>query len=137
VAAGELRVHGLETIDEQLKVFDEIALQDQIVLLEEAVENHAQLKRDLQQVIECYLARDLAGMQQLSDEESNRLGNPRLVAEVERRLIYERNVHMAERMLPRLQEGNAFVAIGALHLPGEQGVLRLLQQRGYSISVVY
>jgi len=130
-------VHGLETIDEQLKVFDEIALQDQIVLLEEAVENHAQLKRDLQQVIECYLARDLAGMQQLSDEESNRLGNPRLVAEVERRLIYERNVHMAERMLPRLQEGNAFVAIGALHLPGEQGVLRLLQQRGYSISVVY
>lgn len=131
------RVHGLETIDEQLKVFDEIALQDQIVLLEEAVENHAQLKRDLQQVIERYLARDLAGMQQLSEEESNRLGNPRLVAEVERRLIYERNVRMAERMLPRLQEGNTFVAIGALHLPGEQGVLRLLQQRGYSISVVY
>lgn len=131
------RVHGLETIDEQLRVFDEIAIQDQIILLKEAVENHAQLKRDLQQVIERYLARDLAGMQQLSDEESSRLGNPRLVAEVERRLIYERNVRMAERMMPRLQEGNAFVAIGSLHLPGEQGVLRLLQQRGYSISVVY
>lgn len=131
------RVYGLETIDEQLRVFDEIALPDQIILLEEAVKNHAQLKRDLQQVIERYLARDLAGMEQLSDEESRRLGNPRLVAEVERRLIDERNVRMAERMAPRLQEGNAFIAIGALHLPGEQGVLRLLQRRGYSVSVVY
>lgn len=130
-------VYGLETIDEQLRVFDEIAVPDQIILLEEAVENHAQLKRDLQQVIERYLARDLAGMEQLSDEESERLGNPRLVADAEYRLIDERNVRMVERMASRLHEGNAFVAMGALHLPGERGVLRLLQQRGYRVSAVY
>ena len=54
-----------------------------------------------------------------------------------RRLIDDRNVHMIERMLPRLKQGAAFIAIGALHLPGEKGILQLLTERGYTVSVVY
>ncbi len=41
---------------------------------------------------------------------------------------------MVERILPRLAEGNALIAVGALHLPDEAGVLRLLEQRGYTIA---
>lgn len=130
-------VYALESVDEQLKVFDDIALKDQVTLVKEAVENHAQLKQDLAQMIERYLARDLAGMEQLSDEESAKLGDARLVADVERRLIDERNVRMVQRMVPRLMEGGAFIAVGSLHLPGEQGMLRLLQRRGYTVTVVY
>ena len=130
-------VYGLESVDEQLSIFDGMALQDQVTLLKEAVENHAQLTHDLQQIIEHYLARDLAGMERLSNEESSKLGDARLVEAINRRLIYDRNERMVERMTPRLKEGNAFIAIGSLHLPGEQGVLRLLQQRGYNVSVVY
>ena len=44
---------------------------------------------------------------------------------------------MVDRMAPRLAEGNAFIAVGALHLPGEKGVLNLLQQGGYRVSAVY
>ncbi|MDO9372605.1 MAG: TraB/GumN family protein [Gammaproteobacteria bacterium] len=130
-------VYGLESADEQLAVFDGMALQDQITLLKEAVENYAQLTQELQQTIERYLARDLAGMEQLSNDESSKLGDARLVETINRRMIYDRNVRMVERMTPRLKEGNAFVAIGSLHLPGDQGVLRLLQRRGYSVSVMY
>jgi len=43
---------------------------------------------------------------------------------------------MAERMEPWLKQGGAFIAVGALHLPGEQGLIRLLRQRGYSVRVV-
>jgi uncharacterized protein len=44
---------------------------------------------------------------------------------------------MVERMTDRLAEGGAFVAVGALHLPGERGILNLLARRGYRISRVY
>ena len=40
-------------------------------------------------------------------------------------------------MQPYLNAGGAFVAIGALHLPGEDGVLNLLQRQGYTVKVVY
>jgi uncharacterized protein YbaP (TraB family) len=53
------------------------------------------------------------------------------------RLLFQRNRRMVERMAVRLAEGNAFIAIGALHLPGDQGVLALLEQQGYEVSVVY
>ena len=50
-----------------------------------------------------------------------------------RQLVDERNT----RMEPYLKKGQAFIAIGALHLPGKAGVLSLLAQKGYRVSVVY
>jgi uncharacterized protein YbaP (TraB family) len=44
---------------------------------------------------------------------------------------------MAERMQEILNKGNAFIAIGALHLPGDEGVLNLLDGSGYIISRIY
>jgi len=44
---------------------------------------------------------------------------------------------MVERMQPLLTAGDSFIAIGALHLPGERGVLRLLAQRGYTVEAIY
>jgi uncharacterized protein YbaP (TraB family) len=57
--------------------------------------------------------------------------------ELQDKLIVRRNRLMAERLQPYLQEGNVFVAVGALHLPGEAGLLNLLQQRGYTVRVIY
>jgi uncharacterized protein YbaP (TraB family) len=54
-----------------------------------------------------------------------------------RALIRERNLRMVERMQDRLLEGHAFVAVGAIHLPGDLGILDLLATQGYHISPVY
>ena len=52
------------------------------------------------------------------------------------RLLDERNQKMADRIIRLYEQDSTFVAIGALHLPGEQGVLRLLEQRGYRVTPV-
>lgn len=44
---------------------------------------------------------------------------------------------MAARALPHLRRGRVFIAIGALHLPGEAGMLRQLVQSGWKAVPVW
>lgn len=37
---------------------------------------------------------------------------------------------------PLLTQGGAFIAVGALHLPGKQGLVALLRQAGYAVTAV-
>lgn len=53
------------------------------------------------------------------------------------RLVSGRNRIMVERMDRHLQAGHAFIAVGAAHLPGEQGILRLLELRGFEVTRIY
>ncbi|WP_163265425.1 TraB/GumN family protein [Chelativorans alearense] len=55
-------------------------------------------------------------------------------AAFEEKLIKARNRVMAERAIPLLEEGGAFIAVGALHLPGETGLVALLREEGYTVS---
>ena len=56
--------------------------------------------------------------------------------ELERELVVKRNYTMAERSEKFLNEGDAFIAVGALHLPGEEGLVELLRKRGYEVELV-
>lgn len=51
-------------------------------------------------------------------------------------LLYDRNQRMAEAIHHQIRQAGNFVAIGAAHLPGQKGVLRLLKQRGYKVTAV-
>ena len=64
-------------------------------------------------------------------------GDPKFAAVFNQRIILDRNKRMAERMESRLHEGGRFIAVGALHLPGKEGLLELLEQRGYRLTRLY
>lgn len=55
-------------------------------------------------------------------------------AAFEERIILARNRVMAERALPLIEDGSAFIAIGALHLPGKEGLIELLREAGYAVT---
>lgn len=58
----------------------------------------------------------------------------RLTALADRYLIGERNQRFARALAPRLEEGGVFAVVGAFHLPGEDGLLSLLQAKGYRVE---
>jgi len=131
-------VCGLETAEEQVSVFEGTPLEDQILLLQQMVKYPYAQDKQLEQLTEKYLARDIGGLVALSQEFDDATPQEQKSAEAFLlRLIDDRNARMVERMLPRLQQGSAFIAVGALHLPGEKGILQLLTERGYTVSVVY
>ena len=129
-------VYGLETIDEQLDSVAGFTEHEHIALLASAVDDRPKVEAMIEQITRLYLARDIASIYDLMTAQSWNIERA-VIDSVMERLIDFRNLRMTERMIARLDEGAAFVAVGAMHLPGERGMLRLLEQRGYTVSRVY
>ncbi|HJP35659.1 MAG TPA: TraB/GumN family protein, partial [Gammaproteobacteria bacterium] len=128
---GGKEVFGLESIGEQVAVFDGLAISDQTELLEQAVCHYGEFQSEIEKMIGHYVSRDLSAMMRMSMRYRSPL-NDRFLDVV----LWQRNRRMAERMLPHLQKGGAFIAVGALHLPGVDGVLDLLVKRGYDVQPI-
>ncbi len=129
-------VYALETLAEQVNVFDALPTDDQVAHLRAAAIPHAE-KRRLQAILkDAYLRRDLDAIFRLASHDE-RPADRATREKVEKRLLDDRNRRMVERMLPRFDEGGAFIAIGAAHLPGDVGVLALLERRGYKVTRLY
>ena len=128
----------LESLDEQVSVFDGMAEVEQIALLRQTVSNFERLPQTVGRLIDAYLARDLAAMWRISEESGAGDEKASRIKEVfVQRVIYDRNMRMVARMGGQLAKGGAFIAVGALHLHGDRGVLSLLEQRGFRVTRVY
>jgi uncharacterized protein YbaP (TraB family) len=130
------QLRALESVEEQLAVFDDISEDQQVKMLEETLNNLDELPTMFTKMLDVYLARDLAGLVELN-EAYQKLGDQKLNRMFQERLIDSRNKRMVERLHPMLEEGGLFIGVGALHLPGEVGILNLLDSAGYRIEAVY
>lgn len=128
-------VHGLESAQEQISVFNDLSAADQRALLAAAVHEHRLAGERIEAMLQAYLARDLARLEQMTETYAPR--EPALRDTLKRRLLTDRNQRMVERLERYLREGNAFVAVGAAHLPGDDGLLNLLARAGYRVHPVY
>lgn len=126
----------LESINEQIAIFTALTLDEQKELLRNVLEEYQGYPELFEQMTGAYLSRDLTRLMKMS-EENPMSRDQSLQVKVMDRLLYQRNRRMAARIEPLLRQGGVFIAIGALHLPGEEGVIALLRQRGYQVEAVY
>lgn len=129
-------VLALETNEEQLNVFDNTPEDVQLEYLDQSIIEHARLDEELETITSYYLSGN-TGWIACDLEETLATASEGLNYMMTEKLVDERNRRMVDRMLSSLTQGNIFVGIGALHLPGENGVLALLQAEGFSIEKKY
>lgn len=117
-------ITGLESIQEQLGLLadPESGLDD-----DRATANGRNLS--LNRMIEIYERGDLQLLHKYVNE-SNPEGN------FERKVIIARNYVMAKRADSLIQIRPTFLGVGAAHLPGEEGVINLLKERGFKVRPV-
>ncbi|MCC7413019.1 MAG: TraB/GumN family protein [Gammaproteobacteria bacterium] len=125
---------GLETMPELLAALAGLPAADQLALLRDTVCDYDAIMAQVPLLRRLYLERDLGGLWRLSlAPVADRDVQQRFL----QRLLFGRNAVMLERMLPALAAGGAFVAVGALHLPGSAGLLERLRGRGFRITPVW
>ncbi|MDH3595494.1 MAG: TraB/GumN family protein [Rhodospirillales bacterium] len=129
-------LHGIETPAEQMAIVAELPEPTQLALLDAAIEANPRIEPIFEAMKTAYLDRDLSALHRLADEMSEGTDQDLQKLFLER-MVDSRNERMVKRIAPHLAEGNAFVAVGALHLSGERGVLSLLEKQGYRVSRVY
>jgi uncharacterized protein YbaP (TraB family) len=133
--AGRRRVEDLDSVEEQIAVFDDLPAKTQHALLLVALQRRALLADDLEHSIAAYRKRDLGQLMRLArtfpaatEEQRSHL------ATLEKKVIHDRSVVMAHRAQSFLRRGYAFIAVGALHLYGRRGMLQALRDDGWSVK---
>jgi len=128
-------VLGLETVEEQIDVLSGMKLSEQLWMLSKAVEDFQKSMPMWERLVNGYLQRDL---QSLMDEQLAMMDpNSKIDDRFMDKLLDQRNKKMATRMIEIMQQQSLFAAVGALHLPGENGILQLLERAGYRVQAVY
>lgn len=136
VAAGKLTAW-IESPRQQIDLFRGMAQDDLIGMLREVARRPDCPRDDAgDRILELYRARDLDGMTALEGEWLAAVEDPALWRRFARRLGADRNHRMADRIEEFAQATSVFVAVGAGHLPGSEGLIALLQARGWTVTPI-
>lgn len=130
------QICGLETADEHGKAFDFLTIDEQVKMLRMTVRHIDRIHRIFGKLLQAWLDRDLKRLVQIGIESSG-TGDVAIAKKVVDILIIKRNHIMHRRMQPYLRKGNAFIAVGTMHLAGRLGLLRLLEGSGYKVTPLY
>lgn len=134
-----MQVVGLETLVSQLEAVSSLGRPAFLRSLESYADLHsAGLLEPLNStMVALWLNEDVGAMLPLAiafSEAGQAIGEDR--ADFERELIERRNADMLEAAGPLIEAGGAFIAVGAMHLPGEAGLIEGLRSAGYTVTRV-
>jgi len=127
-------IKGLETVDFQVEVLYGSSLEKQVEELMCVVDNFDDVVEMAEFVTAAYFSQDLDQLLDVTNEEGE--GPCASSPESNDNLIYNRNANWVKAMPDIMRQAPTFFAVGAAHLCGDRGVLRLLEQAGYKIEGV-
>lgn len=123
-------VVGLETFEEQIAVRDTIPVGQRVRMLLESTEyDPAEYRALWRKLVNAYEQEDINILYALVAESDIPVG-------VKYKLLDERNYRMADRMIALARKAPTFTAVGAAHLGGEYGVIKLLRGKGFTVTPV-
>lgn len=120
----------LETLEQQLQMFDGMALLSN-EMIEETFEQLADINTYFIKLVNAWKNGDMDTLTEyynMSFDESN-------YGEIsEQVMLVNRNNKWVEQLVPRLTNEKLFIAVGALHLPEQHGLIKQLTDAGFTIT---
>ncbi len=118
-------VSGLETVQDQIALFEEgISTKDILEMMEAADD------KVTKNMVEIYKKQNLQELFALTTDEKM------MTAEARKLMLDNRNIKWLEVIPAMMKKESVFFAVGAAHLPGQNGVIELLRKAGYTVKAV-
>ena len=118
---------GLETVEEQIALAFKAPLTTQAEVLLYQCQQEDSEEDQAEDLLDAYKSQDLDRLEILNSHPDDE------VADV---LVYNRNRNWVEKLIKMMPERACLVCVGAGHLPGEQGLLQLLRDSGYTVEPI-
>lgn len=122
---------GLESVEFQMGIFDQIPYEKQAQMLVDIVRKKAESTKEFEKMVALYKTQDLEALVKLMDESDWDYNG------YENILLANRNANWIPIMEKAMQAKSSFFAVGAGHLGGEKGVLKLLKKKGYTVKAIF
>jgi uncharacterized protein len=131
----KMQYGGLETIDDQMNIFETIPYATQAKALVEMIQQIKQTDdtgaNEFAELVALYKSQDIDGMVAHSQKSFDEMGD-----DSENALLTNRNKNWIPQIAEMGKKTTCFFAVGAAHLGGENGIIRLLMKEGYKVEPI-
>lgn len=129
--ADSMKVLGLETIKEQMGFIDKLDAKKQVKMIMNSVRDENKPKDSTSdQLIQIYLKQNIDDIRKFISKSD--LDSPTF----ETTLLDNRNKSWIKPIQKIIKKNKAFIAVGAAHLGGPNGVVELLRKKGYTLTPI-
>jgi uncharacterized protein len=131
-------VIGIEDMQEHFGIMDSFSRDEQLTILRAVLMRSSEQKeRDFELLMGAYLAGDINKVADLDEKITGDMLPPALWRKIRSKLLDERNIVMAQRIVEEAKNKSVFVAVGASHLAGKGGLIARLIEAGYKLSPIH
>lgn len=131
-AGGRIPIMQMESAEGQAKLFEELSQQEQEQMLIQALNDLSNGKKTFDDILDAWKKGDAEAMDIVMRQSFD---NGPVGAKLYKLLVTDRNAAMTEKLVELAKDGRTyFVVVGAGHLGGDAGMLKLLEGKGYTIT---
>jgi uncharacterized protein YbaP (TraB family) len=129
-SSNKIPISGLETVADQMRIFDNLSKAQQTEMVMESIRNPEKVMQQTREMEQLYVDQnvDLLYMNIFKAES--------VIVDEQSAFLDDRNSRWIPLIQQRMQKHPIFVAVGSGHLGGPNGVIRLLQRAGYTVTPI-
>ncbi len=126
----DVDAYSLEPIEREAEALNTFTMEDQKKALVHTINNFATQKEEFRKLMADYKAGNL---EEIFDYTLHPLENDKAFID---EFYFKRNQEWLPKIERMVKENAAFIAIGISHLEGEQGLIKLLEEKGYVLKEI-
>jgi hypothetical protein len=130
--AKDNEILGLETVLDQISVFDSMSYKDQIADIITMIDEKDMTNKVFKDMVAIYISGDISKIYDFTLKEAAKTNTMD-----DQELLVKRNKNWIPRIGELAKEQPTFFAVGAAHLGGTTGVINLLRAAGYTLTPIF
>ena len=126
----KIDILGLETIEQQMSIFDNLSDEDQVEMVMSTIRDPKKSIKTTTEMEKLYVGQNVDSLFLYINQEGGYIEDNQAI------FLDDRNKNWIPKIQNEIKTKKTFIAVGAGHLGGPQGLIRLLQKEGYTVTPI-